>query len=350
MTVQIDRERVDSFLQCRNTTPLVGFCVDTYYPLHRFRGASTLPKGLYGPDDLYIDAYMADYDRIYQQHAACPGDLVWSASAFWGVPWMEAAVGCSVEADHTTGSSRSHPVAADAWPTIPEYSPDIPWVARCLEMVRAVSDHAAGRYPVGVSLMRGVSDVLAALLGLDRTIFTMLDRPARIHELAERITNFWIAFGHAQLDASPRYEEGYGSFLYNLWAPGRCIWLQEDAAALLSPPLFKEFILPYDRRIAEAFDYCFLHMHPARYIPHQPLLDSELAVLELHIDAGGPSAHDLLPVYREILAQKPLLVWGDIGQEDLAVFANDLAPKGLALQIAVDTPEQAEVLYTRYFG
>jgi len=347
MTIDVDRQRVEAFLHRANTTPLVGFCVGTYYPLHRFRGARTLPEGLYQPDDLQIGAYLADYDRIYEQHATCPGDLVWSASAFWGVPWMEAAVGCPVEADHTTGSSRSHPIGANSWPTVPEYSPNNPWVACCLEMVRRVADYADGRFPVGVSLMRGVSDVLSALLGLDRMVYAMLDEPARIHELAERITAFWIAFGHAQLDAAPQYEGGYGSFLYNLWAPGRCIWLQEDAAALLSPSLFEEFVLPYDRRIAEAFDYCFFHMHPARYIPHQPLLDSDLAVLELHIDAGGPSARDLLPVYREILAHKPLLVWGDISEDDLDVFLNELGPQGLALQIAVETPEQAEALYAR---
>ena len=122
--------------------------------------------------------------------------------------------------------------------------------------------------------MRGVSDLMAALLGVERLIYAMLDDPGRVFALAERIAEFWIAFGRAQLDAVPRFAGGYGSFMYNLWAPGTCVWLQEDASALLSPSLYERFILPFDSQIAAAFDYTFIHLHPARYIPFRPLLDT----------------------------------------------------------------------------
>ena len=350
MVVHIESDRLTAFLRRENETPLVGFCVSTYYPLHRYRGALSLPSGRYGPADIASPGYLDDYDRLHSLHADCPGDLVWAASAFWGVPWMEAALGCPVEADHQTGSSRAHPLPADQWPEVPAFSLDNPWVSRCLEMLGAIDRRAQGRYPLAVSLMRGVSDVLSALLGLERVIYAMLDSPEAVHDLAQRITDFWIAFGHAQLDVIPLFEGGYGAFLYNLWAPGRCIWLQEDAAALLSPDLFERFILPHDRQIAQAFDYCFLHMHPARYIPYQPLLDTELAALELHMDRGGASARELLPVYRAILAEKPLLIWGDLSDEDLRVLLTELDPRGLAVQIAVDTPEQAQQTYNRHLS
>ena len=276
--------------------------------------------------------------------------MVFGASAFWGVPWMEAALGCEVEADHLTGSSRSHPLATTDWPTVPTFSSDNPWVARNLEMLRAIAPQARGRYPMGASLMRGISDLLSALLGLDRTIFGMLDAPTQIDALAEGIADFWIAFGQAQLDEVVPYADGYGSFGYYLWAPGRCIWLQEDAAALLSPELYERFILPHDRRIAAAFPYCLMHLHPARYIPYRPLLDSELAVIEIHIDKGGPSARDLLPVYREVLQAKPLLVWGDLSPDDVRTLVEELPPEGLALQVVVDSPDEAWAIYDAYLA
>lgn len=341
-------KQMQEFLERQNDKPLLGFFVGSYYPLHRYQGAATLPKGLLAPQDIDIPAYLPDYDRLYATHAACPGDLLWAATAFWGVPWLEAAIGCGVEADPVTGSCRSHPPESESWPIVPQFSPANPWVARCLEMLQAVGEHAAGRYPLGATLMRGVSDLLSALLGLDRLIYAMLDDPARVHALAEAITEFWIAFGHAQLDAAPTFAGGYGSFFYNLWAPGRCLWLQEDAAALLSPALYEEFILPYDRRIASAFDYTFIHFHPARYIPYQPLLDSDLAVIELHIDKGGPRARQLLPVYREIQARKPLYVWGDITPDDLDVLLHELDPRGLAIEPVVETAEEARKLDARY--
>jgi hypothetical protein len=348
MAVHVDQALYAAYYKRENREPLVGFTVSTYYPLHRYRGAQSLPDGLYTPSDLDISAYLDDYDRLYDLHAACPGDLVWAAAAFWGVPWMEAALGCQVEADHTTGSSRAYPQTETRWPEVPEFSLANPWVARCLEMLDATAAHARGRFPLAVSLMRGVSDVLNALLGLERTILAMLDTPDRIHELAQRIADFWISFSYAQLDAVPPYDGGYGAFLYNLWAPGGCAWLQEDAAALLSPELYREFILPYDRQIAQAFDYCCVHMHPARYIPHEPLADTDVKALELHIDRGGPSARELLPIYRAILAHKPLLVWGDVSDCDLQVLLTELDPGGLAIQIAVDSPEQAQEIYRRH--
>ena len=350
MPATVDPARFRRYYQRRNTTPLVGFLVGGYYPLRRYVAAKTLPAGVYEPEGLLAERFLPDCERLHAWHAACPGDLVWGASAFWGVPWMEAALGCQVEADHVTGSSRSHTIPGDDWPSIPQFSPENPWVARCLQMIRAIAPHAEGRYPMGVSLMRGVSDILNALLGLERVIYGMLDAARRIDELAERITDFWIAFGQAQLSAMPTFAGGYGSFAYYLWAPGPCIWLQEDAAALLSPALYERFILPHDRRIAQAFDYCFMHLHPARYIPYQPLLDSELAAIELHVDKGGPTARELLPVYREILAHKPLMIWGDLSAEDIRTILDQLPPEGLALQIVVESPAEAHELYDRYFA
>jgi hypothetical protein len=349
MPATVDPNRFKTFYERRNITPLVGFLLGGYYPLQRYQGAATLPSGVFTPQDLDPAAYLADDERLFALHAACPGDMVYGASAFWGVPWMEAALGCPVEADHLTGSSRSHTVAGNGWPTLPSYSADNPWVARCLQMMRAIAPRAAGRYPMAVSLMRGVADVLNALVGLDRLIYGMLDEPRQIEALAEQIADFWIAFGQAQLDAAVPFQGGYGSFGYYLWAPDRLIWLQEDAAALLSPALYERFILPHDRRIATAFPYCLMHLHPARYIPYRPLLDSELAAIELHIDKGGPSARELLPVYREILAHKPLLVWGDLGEDDIRTLLTELPPEGLALQIVVDSPDEAERLFQRYF-
>jgi len=115
MSINAKRELTEAYLSRTNTEPLVGFMVGSYYPLHRYAGARGLPQGLFTPGDLAPAAYLPDYPRLYAQHAACPGNLVWSASAFWGVPWLEACLGCPVEADHVTGSSRYHVLFAMAF-------------------------------------------------------------------------------------------------------------------------------------------------------------------------------------------------------------------------------------------
>ena len=163
----LDAALARAFYQQSNTAPLIGFFVGEYFPLRQYRAAAALPQGPFGVADVAIEPYLADYERLYALQAACPGDLPYTATAFPGIPWMEAALGCPVVADHDTGSCRSLPaVGPGEWPTLPAFSPDNPWVDLCLRMTRALAAQAGGRYPLGTTLMRGVCDVLGALLGL----------------------------------------------------------------------------------------------------------------------------------------------------------------------------------------
>jgi hypothetical protein len=348
--IDLDSTLMSAYYRRENTVPLIGFFVGEYFPLRQYRAAATLPQGLFTAADVDIAPYLADYERLYALQAACPGNMPYSATVFTGIPWMDAALGCPVVADHDTGSCRSLPaVGPHAWPVIPAFSPDNPWVDLCLRMTRALAAQAGGRCPLGTTLMRGICDVLGALLSLERLVFEMMDHPARMHALAAEVADYWIAFAQAQLEAMPLYQGGTGS-LYGLWAPGGVVTLQEDNAALLSPRLYETFINPHDAAIAAAFDSCIFHLHPARYIPYRPLLDSPVSVVELHIDRGGPTARDLLPVYREIVAATPLMVWGDISEADMDVLLHEIGPEGVAIVPVVATVEEAWGMWARKTG
>ncbi|MBI4873697.1 MAG: hypothetical protein HY822_03575, partial [Acidobacteria bacterium] len=146
------------------------------------------------------------------------------------------------------------------------------------------------------------------------------------------------------------FHGGTGSFFYSLWCPGRTIWLQEDAVALLSPALYEEFIYPADCRIARAFENAIIHLHPARFIPSRLLATSSLAAIELHIDHDGPRAEALAEHYRTILAAKPLIVWGDLTAADLEFVLTRLPRRGLMVNVVVDSVEQAREVWDRSLG
>jgi hypothetical protein len=133
-----------------------------------------------------------------------------------------------------------------------------------------------------------------------------------------------------------------------MWAPQGTVWHQEDAAALLSPGLYEEFIEPWDRKIAATFESCIIHQHPTGYYPVDAYLDMEMTALELHIDEGGPSAEQLFDVHKKILGRKPLLIWGDIPQQDLDWIFSKLPAQGLAVNTVVRSPDQAEAIWERY--
>lgn len=338
--------RLAQWFDRRNDRPLFGFTLGSYYPLHRYPEGARDLGGIIGPDDIAVEKFLDDTERLYRLHEEAGGDFVFSAAPFMGVPWVEAALGCGVEADHTTGSTRSHPPPGFASrPRVPEFTDRNPWVAKMLEFIPALSAHSRGRYPVGNTLMRGVSDLLSALYGGENFIYRICDEPEEVRSVIGQLTTFWTSFGRCLLDRLPLFHGGTGSFLYGLWGPGKLIWLQEDAAALLSPSMYEEFVLPADRAIAASFERIVIHLHPTRFIPTKYLVTTDLSAIELHIDHDGPRAEALWDHYRRILTAKPLYIWGDVTGEDLEFIFTRLPRQGVAVNAIVESPEQAQALW-----
>jgi 5-methyltetrahydrofolate--homocysteine methyltransferase len=329
--------------------PLVGFFRETYYPLKRYRTESFLPGGRLTPDSIDVEAFLPEYERLFRLHDETAGDFIWSAAAFWGIPWMEAMAGCTVVADHETGSSRSEkPECQPRLEQIPEFDTNDPWVQKALEFLGALDRRSRGRYPLATTLMRGISDLLAALYGNPDFLFALMDRPVEMRPVVDKLTELWIKFARAQLDRIPQFHGGTGSFYYAVWLSGKGVWLQEDASALMSPELFEQFIAPAIHRIAGNFDTSVIHLHPSTYIPVEHLVRTPLDAVELHIDFGGPRAEELYPYYRRILDHKPLIIWGDLTPEDLDFVARKLDRRALALLPVVDSRQQAEEIWSRF--
>ena len=348
ISVQERLERLSSWFNRQNDIPLLGFFWDSQYPLHRYRGASSLPEGPIQPSDIVVERFLDDSDRLHELYEKGGGDLIWSASPFFGIPWVEAALGCGVLTDHATGSSRSVPPSRFSDnPVVPTFSADNPWVVKMLEFFPALIERSAGRYPVGVTLMRGISDLMSALYGGEEFIIRMYEEPDEVLVVVEKLTDFFIAFGQCMMDQVPLFHGGTGSLFYSLWCPGKTIWLQEDAAALLSPELYEKFIERYYGRIVDAFEHSVIHLHPSRFIPVDSLLAGKTSVIEIHIDKGGPTAEDLCETHRKILDHKPLLVWGDLSEADLEFILKNQSYTGLAINMVVSSREQASAIWER---
>lgn len=342
--------RFQRYYAMENERPLLGFFHGSEYPLHRYPASHCLPANCpLTPEHFPVEPYLDDCDALFAQHEACGGDFIWAGSAFWGTPWLEAALGCDIVACHETGSIHSEPPAGFNGPeSVPDFDGNSPWSRKMVEFLEKMAERSGGRWPLATTRMRGISDLLSALYGGDTMVFAMLEKPDEVKAVAAKLTDFSIECGRLQLAHIPDFHGGIGSFYYSMWAPRGTIWHQEDAAALLSPDLYEEFIEPCDREIAAAFEGCIIHQHPTGYYPVDAYLDMEMTALELHIDEGGPSAEQLFDVHKKILATKPLLIWGDICERDLDWIFSKLPPQGLAVNTVVASPEQAEALWDRY--
>lgn len=188
--------RFQSYYARENDRPLLGFFVGSEYPLFRYDAATDLPASrTLTPDDFPVEPYLDDCDRLFAEHEACGGDFIWSASAFWGIPWLEAALGCSLRADHTSGCIHAVPPAGfSASGQLPLFDEQSRWIIKAKDFLVAMSERSGGRWPIGTTRMRGVADLLAALYGGEAFVYAMIEEPERTHEICKRLTDFWIDF------------------------------------------------------------------------------------------------------------------------------------------------------------
>ena len=349
-------ERVEHFklfYEKKNERPLFGFFRGSEYPIHRYPSAKNIPENTsLTPDHFKIDSYLDDFEMLFSSHEECGGDFIWSSSIFWGIPWIEAALGCPIiMSTYSSGSIHAEPLPDFKGPdSIPVFSMEDPWVQKAVAFLEQTAARSQGRYPIGTTRMRGISDLLSLLYGGEDLIFTMYTNPDEIHSVAEKLCDFWIAFGKMQIERIPDFHGGIGSFYYNSWAPKGTIWHQEDAAALLSPELYDTFIRKWDEMIVNAFDGCIMHQHSNGYFPYEQYLKMNFTALELHIDNGGPSAESLLPVYNKIMQEKPLIIWGEIPANDLDWIFENLPPRGLAIITVVQDQNEAKGLWDKYIN
>ena len=132
-------------------------------------------------------------------------------------------------------------------PPDPETAGPIPEWRRRIDLLR---DRTPAAFKIGLPDMQGPFNLAHAILGND-ALLAPYDSEKDFHAFMERLTSFWIALrrqlmtwiGEERLNPRDRM--------------GR---IAECSVNLVSPDFYEQFILPHDRRIAEAFGP--LHIHP----------------------------------------------------------------------------------------
>lgn len=339
----IQRHRL--FWQRGDTDRPIGACwIGSRLPDELYRAARAIPTGRVMAADVDVEQFLADYDHLQQVHESVEDDAFWVASPFFGLPWVEAILGCPV---YYSGETF--------WvdPIWPEWPADIrlplpegeAWLAKLVEFTRGLVERASGRYAVATTLMRGPSDLAAAVRGHEAMIYDLYDHQEELNQLLDVVTSVWIEVARAQLDSIPRLSGGYVSNFYRAWAPDRVVFTQEDASASYSPSLFRKFLLPRDQRITDAFPYSIMHVHSPTVWPVEQWLGVEsLSCVEINYDNNGPRLPELLPLLRTIQERKPLVIRGEFTVEEVGWVKRELSPNGLLLNLVAWSAEEARDL------
>ena len=282
-------------------------------------------------------------------HKELGDDYVFVGSPFKFVPWMEAIMGCPIMG--SPSSLWTEPCVSD-WESWHWERPTMenPWAMKLLELMRALADSSRNRYPVSATLMRGASDVIAAMRGAVQLPLDAMDCPGLVREAAEFCMDLRIELSKAQQALIPYCPDGYmdGDNGLRYWCPVKPMWLQEDALAFLSPNLYRELFLSVDLRYAREFPAVAFHLHSIPIWAVDDLLSRpEISIIQLGFDEGisDNEADCVFEACRRVQGRKPLIIYRDYDEgfwPCLERIVIELPARGISIQTNVRDVEQGK--------
>ncbi|MAG35293.1 MAG: hypothetical protein CL878_03465 [Dehalococcoidia bacterium] len=248
----------------------------------------------------------------------------------------------------------SVPIVRD-WRTHPPLclDPENRWWQLTLEMTRLAVERSQGRYLVGLTDVHSGIDALAALRDPTALCFDLYDCPDAVQAAVQAIIPVWF-----QIYEDPRRliwaadpDHGTSTWL-PVWSPGRCYPVSCDFAALISPVMFRQFILPHLRAEVEWLDHAIFHLDGPDAIRHLDILFElpEIRAIQWVPGTGsGSSMLRWLPLLRRIQAAGRGLHLSVSATEVLPLL-RELSPEGLMLSTNCRTEEEARALLRATYG
>ncbi|MBN2390848.1 MAG: hypothetical protein JXR84_08995 [Anaerolineae bacterium] len=298
-----------------------------------------LADGTTADHDIDLTPDMLDIERLVGKSfkpgpLETSGDLIATAAPYMRVPWLEAILGAPIRATIQGGSMRAHAFVRKwtDWEVRPHCIVKA-WRDLLLNMTELHVTRSGGRHAVAQTLMRGPSDLAEAVLGPEMMSFATFDHPQALRHFLDEVTDVFIEVLHAQLGRIPPIKGGYVN-PFGIWSPGTVVRTQCDASAFLSPKHYAQWYLPYDVRICETVDYSVIHLHSVSL----HTVDALLAVERPHViqvivetSANAPTLDAMLPIFRKILATKPLIIEGPLSEDEVKRLLDALPSGGLCI-------------------
>jgi hypothetical protein len=237
------------------------------------------------------------------------------------------------------------------WPPLAIDADSAPWRAH-LAMARCAVSESRGRWLVSMPDLVENLDIVSALRGPQRVVMDLVDRPEwvldRIWQVNEQFKMAFDAFFAIISD-------GYGgnAFVFDLWGPGKTAKVQCDAAAMISPAMFRRFVVPALSAQCDWLDFSMFHLDGEDAVRH---LDALLEIPGLSAiewtprrisvgDSGGHPRH--WDLYRRILAGGKSVQAVGVRPDEALPMLDALGGDGMYIQTWAESEEAGEALVER---
>lgn len=330
--------------------PLIGFSYKSWFPLTEFKVSATW-QGKYKyltPEMIKPEDFIEDQIRLLREGEKIEDDIIrGSAPCQEAVPWLCGMIGLKLRILPSNVMSEAR---ALSWDELEDLTLDYknPWFRKYIDFAKTLVRNANGRFPVSHGAELGPSDLASMVRGQEQNIMDYMDYPENTSKLLWKMANILKELTEEVWRNIPLFHGGYFDTQYLLWAPGPIVRMQEDATATLSPKIYKKFIQPVDRYLAQHFESAFMHLHStSMFILDEILEVEELKCFEINLDdnLGAPPVKEMITYFKKIQkANRSILIRGAMTEEDLQLLIDSLDPKGLYLYIMVKDLKEYEVL------
>jgi len=217
------------------------------------------------PDGLFEDpAVMTRFQErlYYEQIKAVDDDFVPYLLPWFGCGVAASALGCRLEFAprmDPTADPRYYPIQTPRDVKrleIPDPKRDgfMPTVLAYLQYMKENSF-----LPVSFTDSQGPLTTANQLVGYDKLIYMMNDHPSAVHELMDKITTTQIMWYKRQKEVlGLGMAESFGDQQVYTGAHAG-VWFSDDDAPLMSPEIYREFVVPYNSRMLREFGGGILH-------------------------------------------------------------------------------------------
>jgi hypothetical protein len=222
------------------------------------------------------------------------------------------------------------------------------WYAQARALTERSVALAKDHHFVTLFAMEGITDILAGLYGTENFLADLLEKPQAVKRAMEHVKRLWIELFDEFQEILKQTGNGGGIGWAGIWAPGTTFPMQEDFSYMISNRMFREFVLPHVRDMADAMEYPFYHLDGIGAIPHlESLLEIErLRVIQWIPGAGKERIGDWYPLIRRILAAgKSVQAFATAPEVDELVA--EVGTRGLLITVTA-SDEEAEQLSEKY--
>lgn len=151
---------------------------------------------------------------------------------------------------------------------------DCPWWRMQEQTVAAAVERFGDRVQVTQTDIGGNLDILASLVGTERLLMELIDRPELVLQRCAEIRAGWRA-AYDRLDAIIASRCPGRCAWAPTWSPGRTYMLQSDFAYMISPAMFERFVMPDLVELCDWLDCSFYHLDGVGQLAH---LDQLLSI------------------------------------------------------------------------